>query len=452
MLSFPCIVAWGSLLAAVTKAHDTEAYPPNATISNTATSMFQLSNDTEFSFVLSEYLSLANEGGSATGEVLRAAAVIEPNNPESWYREFNFLADKIREQAVAAEKKKDWVSARLAYFRSSSYYRGADFFLHGNQSDPRINILWQKQNASFTKAVDLLPKPPTFVELKATKFTVPAYFYPADAQLPAGKRLSYGKKIPTVIVGTGYDGSQEALYHSNCREIIQRGWNCITYEGPGQATVRRQQNLGFMPEWWETITPVVDYVRSRHDVDPDRVALIGMSFGGLLAPLAATHEHRLAAVLAIDGMLNLQRSILEQFPPALTKLFLSGNSTAFDDEIYSILKNPKIPTALSWPINQGMWAWNTKSPFKWLTMVGEFNLDKQSLSKIKCPVFVASGQDDTTAPEQPEEMARAFGKQAHYFLFKTELGSGVHCAIGAENQLAQETLGWLEGVFDKVSK
>ncbi|KAF5722753.1 hydrolase or acyltransferase (alpha beta hydrolase superfamily) [Fusarium mundagurra] len=381
-------------------------------------------------------ISLANEGGSATGEVLRAAAVIEPNNPESWYREFKFLADKICDQAVAAENKKDWVSARSAYFRSSSYYRGADFFLHGNQSDPRINILWQKQNASFTKAVNLLPKPPTL----------------RDAQLPAGKRLGYGKKIPTVIVGTGYDGSQEALYHSNCREIIQRGWNCITYEGPGQATVRRQQNLGFMPEWWEVVTPVVDYVRSRHDVDPDRVALIGMSFGGLLAPLAATHEHRLAAVLAIDGMLNLQSSILEQFPPALTKLFLSDNSTAFDDEIYSLLKNPKLPTALSWPINQGMWAWNTKSPFKWLAMVGEFNLDKQSLAKIKCPVFVASGQDDMTAPEPPEEMARAFGKQAHYFLFKTELGSGVHCAIGAENQLAQETLGWLEGVFDQVSK
>ncbi|PNP73515.1 hypothetical protein FNYG_13109 [Fusarium nygamai] len=99
-----------------------------------------------------------------------------------------------------------------------------------------------------------------------------------------------------------------------------------------------------------------------------------------------------------------------------------------------------------------MWAWNTKSPFKWVTMVGEFNVDKQSMAKIKCPVFVASGQDDMTAPEQPEEMARAFGKQAHYFLFKTELGSGVHCAIGAEKQLAQETLGWLEEVFDKVSK
>ncbi|KAF4442926.1 hypothetical protein F53441_11570 [Fusarium austroafricanum] len=451
MLSIPCIAALGTLFAVAVSAHDAEAYTPNVTISNTTTSMFPLSEDHEFSFILSEYLSLANEGGSATGEVLRAAAVIEPNNAESWYREFRFLADKIHDQAVDAEKKGAWVSARSAYFRSSSYYRAADFFLHGNQSDPRINILWQKQNESFVKAVNLLPAPPTFVELKATNFTIPAYLYPADARLPTSKAASHHKRVPTVIVGTGYDGNQEALYHSNCREIVKRGWNCITYEGPGQATVRRQQNLGFMPEWWEAVTPIVDYVRSRHDVDVDRVALIGMSFGGLLAPLAATHEHRLAAVLAIDGMLNLQRSFFEQFPPTLVKLFLSGNSTAFDNEIYSILKNPEIPTALSWPINQGMWAWNTKSPFKWLTMVGGFNLDKESLAKIKCPVFVGSGQDDSAAPEQPEEMARALGEQAHYFLFKTELGAGVHCAIGAEAQLAQETLGWLDGVFAKVS-
>ncbi|XEV01647.1 hypothetical protein FSHL1_006934 [Fusarium sambucinum] len=429
---------------------DTGSYPPNVTITNTTTSMYPLSDDSEFAFILSEYLSLANEGGSATGEVLRAAAVIEPNDGESWYREFKFLADSIYAQAVGAEKAKAWVSARSAYFRSSSYYRASDFFLHGNQSDPRIYTLWQKQNESFTKAVNLLPRPPTFVQLKAKNFTVPAYFFPADPELPAGKSVHNNKRVPTVIVGTGYDGSQEALYHSNCREIIQRGWNCITYEGPGQSTVRRQQNLGFKPEWWEAVTPVVDYARSRGDVDPERVALIGVSFGGLLAPLAATREHRLAAVLAIDGMLSLQRAILEQFPAALSKLFLSGNGAAFDEEILGLLKNPKIPTALSWGVNQGMWSWNTKSPFTWLTNVGDFHLDERDLAKITCPVFVASGQNDKTAPQQPEEMARALGKQAHYFLFKTELGAGEHCALGAEQQLALETLGWLDGIFSKV--
>lgn len=413
--------------------------------------MHPLSSDTEFAFILSEYLSLANEGGSATGEVLRAAAVIKPGDIESWYREFKFLGDKIGAQAVNAEKKMAWVSAREAYFRSSSYYRAADFFLHGNQTDPRIYALWDKQNYAFNKAVNLLPRPPKFVQLKATNFTVPAYFYPADPDLPSGKSANEKKRLPTVIVGTGYDGSQEAIYHSNCLEIIKRGWNCITYEGPGQPTVRRQQNIGFIPEWWEAVTPVVDYVRSRDDVDIDRVALIGISFGGLLAPLAATHEHRLAAVLAIDGMLSLQRSIMEQFPTELTDLFFSGNRTGFNEYITAGLASPDAPTNFRWGVDQGLWAWNTTDPYTWLTRVGEIYLNKEKLDQIKCPVYVASGEDDDLAPEQPEEMARLLGRQrSDYYLFKTELGAGEHCSLGAEQQLALETLIWLDDVFANV--
>ncbi|KAF5012517.1 hypothetical protein FDECE_1443 [Fusarium decemcellulare] len=450
MLFSKQLVAVSAALVAATSATDEQTYPPNITITNATTSMHQLSSDSEFAFILSEYLSLSNEEGAATGEILRAAAVIEPGSIESWYKEFNFLGDQIGLQAEEAEKKKAWVSARKAYFRSSAYYRAADFFLHGNQSDPRIYSLWDKQNAAFNKAVELLPNPATFIQLKANKFTVPAYFYPASPEIPPSKRPTHTTRLPTIIVGTGYDGSQEALYHGSCREIIARGWNCITYEGPGQPTVRRQQNIGFIPEWWEAVTPVVDYVRKRRDVDPDRVALIGESFGGLLAPVAATREHRLAAVVAIDGMLNLQRSILQKFPSQLTELFTSGNKTVFDAYIAKALALPNVPTAFSWGVNQGTWAWNTTSPYDWLSGVGEFDLDEKKMAQIKCPVFVASGQDDNVAPGQPEEMARLLGDKGHYFLFKTELGAGEHCALGAEQQLAFETLGWLDEVFSKV--
>jgi hypothetical protein len=42
------------------------------------------------------------------------------------------------------------------------------------------------------------------------------------------------------------------------REVLARGYNFVSYEGPGQATVRRQQNIGFIPEWWEAVSPVID--------------------------------------------------------------------------------------------------------------------------------------------------------------------------------------------------
>lgn len=88
--------------------------------------------------------------------------------------------------------------------------------------------------------------------------------------------------------------------------MLERGLNVVTYEGPGQPTVRRQQNIGFIPDWWNVLTPVVDYLESRPDVDMSKLALVGISFGGILAPRAASREHRISAVLAIDGFHSFQ--------------------------------------------------------------------------------------------------------------------------------------------------
>lgn len=44
---------------------------------------------------------------------------------------------------------------------------------------------------------------------------------------------------------------------------LDRGWNCISYEGPGHPTMRREQNIVFIPEWEQVATPVVDYILSE---------------------------------------------------------------------------------------------------------------------------------------------------------------------------------------------
>ncbi len=49
-------------------------------------------------------------------------------------------------------------------------------------------------------------------------------------------------------------------------------------------------------------TPTVDWLLARPDMDRDRIALMGMSLGGLLAPRAAATEQRVAALIAHDGL------------------------------------------------------------------------------------------------------------------------------------------------------
>lgn len=130
--------------------------------------MFQLSADDEMAFYLEEVLSLANNGGSNTGEVLRIATQLVPSDFESVYQGFYPMAQAINAIAHGVDVSKDPVGAREAYFRAATYYRGADFFLIGNASDPRNYALWDQQLKAFNNAIALLPVP-------GERFSVPTY-------------------------------------------------------------------------------------------------------------------------------------------------------------------------------------------------------------------------------------------------------------------------------------
>jgi cephalosporin-C deacetylase-like acetyl esterase len=86
---------------------------------------------------------------------------------------------------------------------------------------------------------------------------------------------------------------------------LERGYNALQFYGPGQGEMLFQRQIPFPPDWEHVITPVVDYLHSRRDVDSGRIALIGNTLGGELVIRAAAFEHRLAAVAADPGFLDL---------------------------------------------------------------------------------------------------------------------------------------------------
>jgi pimeloyl-ACP methyl ester carboxylesterase len=401
--------------------------------------MYPLSNDSEFSFVLLETMAQAEGHGASVGEVLTAITTIEYGNFESFYSSFFGLANRIKAIADTIDTHRFPVSAREAYFRAASYFRAADFFLHGNITDPRIYTLWNSQAAAFNKAISLLPVPGERITLQGNGFKIPAIFY---SPFPA-----CDKAKPTIILGNGYDASQEESLHLFGFEILARGWNFVTYEGPGQPTVRRDQNIGFIPEWWEVVTPIVDYLSTRPDVDMSSLGLTGISFGGSLAPRVAAHEHRFAAVMAIDGMYSLQTAFEADIPPALVELFKSGNKAVFDQQMNAIRLDPSQPSSFRWLIDQGLFAFHTSSPYDWFNQLGNYSLDGL-YDKITCPVFIGDGQNDKQVPGQPQIVADNLGDRATLYKFNNSLGAGQHCQLGAGPYLAQVSLDWFQGVLD----
>jgi pimeloyl-ACP methyl ester carboxylesterase len=236
----------------------------------------------------------------------------------------------------------------------------------------------------------LKPVPGERFTVKATNssigsYDIPGYFFKGDAD-PL-------KKLPTFIMVSGYDGSQQESYHALCEEVLRRGMNCVTYEGPGQPSPRRFQNIGFIPDWWTATSPVVDFLLARRDVDMTKLVLLGESFGGTLAPRAASKDPRFSAVIALDGLVSLQQALLAQFPASLNTLYDNSLVEEFDKVVISLTTNVSLPINIRWIFQQGLYAFKTTSPFDWFKRLGEINLTPTIVAGLGSrPVYVAKGE------------------------------------------------------------
>jgi len=151
-------------------------------------------------------------------------------------------------------KKGHKISARDNFLRASSYYCSADFFLHGNPKDPRIKHAYERSTACYKAAAALFTPAIEPVEIPYEGTTLQGYFHPAD---------SSGKPRPTLLLNNGFDGSPEEMHWSGARAAVERGYNVLVFDGPGQYSSVHRQGLHFRHDWENVVTPVVNYALTR---------------------------------------------------------------------------------------------------------------------------------------------------------------------------------------------
>ncbi len=394
-------------------------------------------DDAQFDFQTLRLLGSAASGDAEAGEVLSTAYRVREGDFESWTAEWLKTARRVHAIAERSIERGHKVSAREAYLRASNYYRAAEFYLHGNPSDPRILDFSRSARACFEQALDLTPVPAERVAIPYQATTLPGYFYRADGA---------GARAPTLIVHTGYDGTQEEL-RATAMAAAARGINCLTFEGPGQGVVIREQGLGFRSDWEAVVTPVVDHALGLPAVDPERVALLGISFGGYLAPRAAAFEHRLAACIANGGVFDFMAPRLPAGMSRQAAIDWVRSDPAGADEVMRAMMAAS--TDSRWGIQNGMFTFRASSPADYFLRALDYTLENIA-EKIICPTLVIDSEGDRWYPGQARQLFDALTCDKTFLVFTAEEGAEDHCQVGSPLLSAERMFDWLEGKLGHV--
>jgi esterase/lipase len=402
-------------------------------------------------FEFMRVISKTPEHGADIGESIYTAkqvTIVNPAAPSSditttltsWHDQWKQLAERIEKIGDDCLSKNNKISARDAYLRATEYYRTAEFFLHNpeNTNESEINYLSKKWLTCFNKAIKLYNFEIERVKIPYQGTTLPGYYIRANQKSNPG---------PTLIVQNGFDGTAEELVVQYGFDAARRGYNFLAFEGPGQGQVIREQKLYFRPDWETVVTPVINYILTKKEVDSKRIALYGLSMGGYFAPRAAAYDHRIAACIANSGIYDV----------FVTNT--AGSNLSKEQIVDLLLNQPKMINSLAlagmknniqqyWGYNHGMWAFGVKTPSELLLKELDYNLIN-CVDKIICPVLVIDIEKDQSFGSEAQKLYDQLNCPKTLIVFKKNEGADLNYQIGAQLLSNQRIFDWLEVTLPK---
>jgi dienelactone hydrolase len=161
--------------------------------------------------------------------------------------------------------------------------------------------------------------PPAGAPYTAEEITVPT---PAGHVLAGTltKPTNASGRLPAVVTITG-SGAQDRdeyiqvagglrIFRQVADTLSRRGIAVLRLDDRGVGGSGGDP-FGTSADFADDIRAAVAYLRSRPDIDGDRIALVGHSEGGLIAPMVARTDPRLAAIVLMAGPAYTGRAIID---------------------------------------------------------------------------------------------------------------------------------------------
>ena len=388
--------------------------------------------DDDFQFATEGILGGTFHRAADVGEVLATIDHIPNGKAAAWVEQWTATADRLAAQADADADAGRRRSAAARYLRAANYYSEASDKADATPDTTLFTTLWERHRAAWDRFVDLCDLDVERIAIPYEDTTLPGYFFRSGAP---------GEPRRTLIYNNGSDGSVVGAWVRGVADALDRGWNAMTFDGPGQNAALVRQGIPFRPDWENVLTPVVDHLVARPDVAPDRIAVMGVSQGGYWVPRAVVFEHRIAAAIADPGVVDVSTAMLAQLPGPLVTLLDAGDRAKFDRDMGWALKlSPATRTMMAWRMRP----YGVTSPFDFFTAARQYALTDEQLAAITCPMLVTDPDNEAFWPGQSQRLYDLLKSPKTLVRFTVEEGADLHCEPKAPGLHDLRIFDWLD--------
>jgi len=217
--------------------------------------------------------------GILPADVREALAMINTRDRDEWAHAFSSIAQRYLDAAAKAGTDKE---------KDADYVRAWRLFHFAQWPVPNSD----GKQAAYKAAIGAYLRHAAFMDPKLEVVRVPF----EDSEIVCYLRLPKaqpGARVPVVLAISGLDSRKETTME-NYAALLAHGVGVLTVDGPGTG----QAPLKVGPHSERYLQKLLDYLRSRPDIDPARIAVHGVSFGAYWATkLAILERERLVAVV-----------------------------------------------------------------------------------------------------------------------------------------------------------
>ena len=212
-------------------------------------------------------------------DVQKAFEHIKTRDKDEWAAAFMSVADRYMKEGKSLEAT-DPVKANAAYVRAWRIY---SFGRWPIPSSPGKKRAYAKAIEAFLAHAHFWDPPLEIINIPFEGSEIIGYM-----RLPKGREVS----VPMVIAVNGLDSRKEDLTESFAA-ILPYGVGFIAVDGPGTG----QSPIKASPTAERMLSKVIDYLQTRPEVDKNRIAFHGVSWGAYWGTKMSVVEHdRLKAV------------------------------------------------------------------------------------------------------------------------------------------------------------